>query len=174
MTGPQKQDGPQEMAYPQQLIFVHGLEGTSQGVKATLLRSLFPHILTPDFRGTLEERMSALEAILGDRGGWTIIGSSFGGLMGALFASQRPQQVRKLILLAPALIWPTFANQPPAPVEVPTVIYHGSRDEIVPQAMVRPLAEQVFVNLDFHVVDDDHGLYKTVHELDWQALVVVR
>jgi 23S rRNA G2445 N2-methylase RlmL len=58
-------------------------------------------------------------------------------------------------------------------MQVPTVIYHGSRDEIVPLVMVRPLAEQVFMNLYFHVVDDDHGLYKTVHELDWQALVAV-
>jgi len=39
---------------PTRLIFIHGLEGSSQGVKATLLRGLFPGILTPDFRGSLE------------------------------------------------------------------------------------------------------------------------
>ena len=35
------------------LIFIHGLEGTSQGVKATLLRGLFPGLLAPDFPGSL-------------------------------------------------------------------------------------------------------------------------
>ncbi|PIZ26267.1 MAG: alpha/beta hydrolase, partial [Chloroflexi bacterium CG_4_10_14_0_8_um_filter_57_5] len=47
-----------------------------------------------------------LEAILGAQTGWTIIGSSLGGLMAALFATQAPGQVRKLALLAPALILP--------------------------------------------------------------------
>ena len=153
------------------LIFIHGLEGSSQGVKATLLRGLFPGMLTPDFSGSLDERMSSLNTILGDAGGWTIAGSSFGGLMGALFTCRRPQQVERLILLAPALVWPDFAGTPPAPVSVPTTIYHGSRDEIVPLEPVRLLAEQVFLNLTFHVVDDDHGLYQTVHAIDWKALL---
>jgi hypothetical protein len=34
---------------PSHLIFLHGLEGNSQGSKATLLRGLFP-MLIPDFR----------------------------------------------------------------------------------------------------------------------------
>ena len=153
------------------LIYLHGWEGTSQGVKAVLLRGVFPDILTPDMRGTLEERMDILYAILSEQSGWTIIGSSFGGLMAAIFACQRPQQVEKLVLLAPALIWPDFASAPPAAVDVPTISYHGSRDEIIPLAAVRPLAERVFRVLDFHVVDDDHGLYKTMHEIDWAALI---
>jgi pimeloyl-ACP methyl ester carboxylesterase len=153
------------------MIFIHGLEGTSQGVKATLLRSLFPHILTPDFRGSLEERMDALYALLGDAAGWTIIGSSFGGLMGAMFACQRPHQVEKLILLAPALIWPGFASSPSAPIDVPTIIYHGTQDQLIRLDLVRQAAEKVFLNLAFNVVEDDHGLYKTVHAIDWPSLV---
>ena len=97
---------------PSHLIFLHGLEGTSQGTKATLLRSLFPEMLTPDFRGSLEERMATLNPILGDQDVWTIVGSSFGGLMAALFACQRPAQVRKLVLMAPALVLPQFAASP--------------------------------------------------------------
>jgi pimeloyl-ACP methyl ester carboxylesterase len=153
------------------LIYLHGLEGTSQGVKAVLLRGIFPGILTPDMRGTLEERMESLHAILGEQPGWTIIGSSFGGLMAAIFACQHPRQVDRLVLLAPALIWPDFASAPPEAVDVPTLIFHGSRDVIIPLAMVRPLAERVFRVLDFRVVDDDHGLYKTMHEIDWPALI---
>ena len=152
----------------EKLIFIHGLEGNSQGVKATLLRGLFPGILTPDFNGSLEARMSQLHALIGDAAGWTMVGSSFGGLMAALFACQRPQQVEKLVLLAPALIWPDFAAAPPDPIDVPTVIFHGSQDPLIPLEAVRSLASQVFRNLEFHEVDDDHGLYKTVHEFDWE------
>ena len=153
------------------LIFLHGLEGSSQGVKATLLRSLFPGVLTPDFRGSLDERMTALHQVLGQEDGWTIVGSSFGGLMGALFTCRRPEQVRKLVLLAPALVWPDFASNLPEPVAVPTVMIHGERDEIIPAALVGELAQKVFRNLDFRLVDDDHGLYKTVHEIDWGVLL---
>ena len=153
------------------LIFIHGLISSGQSYKANLLRGFFPDILTPDFEGSLEERLSQLESILSDGSGWVIIGSSFGGLMGAIFTCQHPQQVDKLILLAPALIWPEFAQSPPAPVSVPTVVYHGLNDELIPVDLVRPLAEGVFTDLTFHAVDDDHGLKATVQAIDWLALV---
>lgn len=155
----------------QNLIFIHGLEGSSQGVKARLLRGLFPGILTPDFPGSLEQRMAQLNAILGNQRNWTIIGSSLGGLMAAMFACEHPDQVKRLVLLAPALIWPDFAADPPAPVDVPTIIYHGRQDVHVPLESNRELAERVFRKLKFHAVDDDHGLYKTVHALDWPAIL---
>jgi pimeloyl-ACP methyl ester carboxylesterase len=155
----------------QKLIYLHGLDSSSQGVKARLLRGLFPEIVTPDFGGALEQRMTKLESIVGDTQGWAMVGSSFGGLMAALFACRNPEQVSKLILLAPALIWPDFAAAPPAPVSMPVVVYHGRRDELIPLAAVQGLAERVFTNLDFHTVDDDHGLYQTVHAIDWRAIV---
>jgi len=92
-------------------------------------------------------------------------------LLAAMFACQQPWQVDRLVLLAPALIWPDFASALPEAVDVPTLVFHGSRDEIIPLAMVRPLAERVFRVLDFRVVDDDHGLYQTMHEIDWLALI---
>jgi pimeloyl-ACP methyl ester carboxylesterase len=153
------------------LIFIHGLISSGQGFKGKLLRGLFPDILTPDFEGPLEERMAQLASTLSDQPDWTIIGSSFGGLMGALFTGQHPEQVKKLILLAPALIWPDFAQALPPPVSVPTVVYHGLRDTVIPLELVRPLAEQVFLDLSFHAVDDDHGLRATVQAIDWSALV---
>jgi pimeloyl-ACP methyl ester carboxylesterase len=156
------------------LIFIHGLFGNSQGVKATLLRGLYPDVLTPDFVGGLDERMAQLETCLEPDTGWTIVGSSFGGLMGALYTCQQPDRVRKLVLFAPALIWPAFAENPPGPVGVPTVIYHGTQDEIIPLSVVKTLSEQVFEHLTFNVVEDDHGLYKTVHEVDWTTLLEVR
>jgi pimeloyl-ACP methyl ester carboxylesterase len=115
--------------------------------------------------------MEQLESILEKSTDWTIIGSSFGGLMGALFTCQNPNIVKKLILLAPALIWPDFAVGEIDPVSVPTIVFHGAKDEIIPLRSVRDIATGVFLNLTFHEVEDDHGLYKTVHEIDWEVLV---
>jgi pimeloyl-ACP methyl ester carboxylesterase len=153
------------------MIFIHGLEGTSQGVKATMLRGLYPDILVPEFRGSLDERMNLLEIMLAEHSGWRIVGSSFGGLMGAIYTGKHPSRVSKLILLAPALIWPEFINQPPQPVDVPTVIYHGTEDEVIPLEPVKIVAEKVFLNLEFRVVSDDHGLYNTVHGINWHELL---
>lgn len=154
---------------PAHLIFLHGLESSSQGSKAILLRGLFPGMLIPDFHGSLAERMADLYPILGAQTDWTIIGSSFGGLMGALFTCQHPQQVRKLALFAPALPLPEFSDTPPAPVNVPTIIFHGAQDDIVPLKPTRRLAEQVFRNLTFNIVEDGHRLEKTVAALDWET-----
>jgi len=157
---------------PSKIIFIHGLEGSSQGDKATLLRRLFPGMLTPDFPGLLADRMKILYSILGEQTGWTIIGSSLGGLMAAIFACQRPGQVRKLVLLAPALVLPEFADANPQPIDVPTIIYHGTQDTLLPLDSVRLVAEQVFHTLTFHIVDDDHRLFKTMQEVDWKHVLL--
>lgn len=152
-------------------IFIHGLEGSSQGFKAQFLRARFPHIHTPDFQGPLETRMEQLTSYLGSTTGWVIVGSSFGGLMATLFAHQHPHQVRKLILLAPALTRPFFTDNPPDPFDTPTVIYHGQADTVVPLEPVRRIAEQVFRTMTFHSVNEDHSLHQTVQSLDWEALL---
>lgn len=152
-------------------IFIHGLLSSGQGFKARLLRDRLPDILTPDFPGDLDERMAKLEAVLGQGRDHVLIGSSFGGLMAALYACRHPSRVKKVILLAPALPFPAFAENPPEPCDVPVVIFHGRRDTVVPLEPTRALAEQVFRNLVFHEVDDDHMLHETVQRLDWAALV---
>jgi pimeloyl-ACP methyl ester carboxylesterase len=155
------------MIDPARTILIHGLMGSSQGKKAIYLRGLYPGMLVPDFHGTVEERMSSLEDILEVGDGWRIIGSSLGGLMGAMYTCQHPERVKKLVLMAPALIWPAFTEKMPEPVSVPVVLYHGRQDELIPLNEVRAIAEQVFTNLAFIEVDDDHGLYKTLQEIDW-------
>lgn len=160
------------MIDPTSILFIHGSSGDkSQTYKARLLRDLFPGMVTPDFDGELPERMAQLEAIIGDKTGWTLIGSSLGGLMAALFAAQNPGQVRKLALLAPALILPEFADHVPDPVPVPTIVIHGTRDELLPLDACRRLVEKVFPNNTYIIVDDDHRLHKTSGELDWATLL---
>jgi len=128
-------------------------------------------MLVPDFFGDLPERMKQLEAILGAKNGWTLVGSSLGGLMAALFAMQHPGQVRKLVLLAPALILTEFTENQAARIFIPTVIIQGVQDDLIPLEPARKLAEKVFQNLNYMVVDDDHRLHKTAEELDWRKIL---
>lgn len=170
------------------LIYLHGSDSNSNSGKARLFREWFPGMLTPDFTGTFDERMTQLYSILSDKTGWTIIGSSYGGLMGTVFTCRYPQQVYKLILLAPALLRDSDgAYLDPItgeylihlkdsdwrlqPVSVPTVIVHGTQDDIVPLEPVRKTAQTLFTDLTYHIVNDDHRLGKSVHELDWETIL---
>ncbi len=154
------------------IIYLHGLESNSQSGKARQFAEKFPGMITPDFTGEFEERMAQLKPILGRKKNWTIIGSSFGGLMGTVFTCNKPTQVRKLILLAPALLKEPFGSYLDLePVSVPTVIIHGTEDDIVPLEPVREIAEKLFTNLQYIVVDDGHRLHKAFGELDWNEIL---
>ncbi|GAB4542980.1 MAG: hypothetical protein Fur002_14220 [Anaerolineales bacterium] len=155
------------------IIYLHGLESNSQSGKAQKFAALFPGMITPDFVGSFDERMSQLMPILGDEKGWTIIGSSFGGLMGAVFTCQRPQQVRKLILLAPALMPDVFGEQIKTlrRVMTPTVWVHGFEDDVVPLDSVRWTVETTFPNYHVLLVHDGHRLHQAFEEIEWNLLV---
>lgn len=154
------------------MIFLHGLESSSQTYKAGVIRDSFPDLIVPDFTGPLEQRMEAFYPILGDKKEWTIIGSSFGGLMGAIFTCEHPDQVRKLVLLAPARMLPEFASfLGREPVSVPTTIIHGRQDTVVPLEEVRAIAGKVFSNLTYEIVDDDHRLHLSTDTLDWKTIL---
>ncbi|HLA88416.1 MAG TPA: alpha/beta fold hydrolase [Anaerolineales bacterium] len=153
------------------LIYLHGLESTSQSGKARQFAQLFPGMKTPDFKGSFEERMQQLHPILGNQKEWTIIGSSYGGLMGAVFTCRHPEQVRKLVLLAPALMLTEFTSEHFAPVDVPTVLVHGSQDDIVPSQEVLEIARDVFTNLIYIPVEDGHRLHKAFEELNWEEIL---
>ncbi|MDP1779574.1 MAG: alpha/beta fold hydrolase [Anaerolineales bacterium] len=153
------------------LIYLHGLESTSQSGKARQFAQLFPGMKTPDFKGSFEERMQQLHPILGNQKEWTIIGSSYGGLMGAVFTCRHPEQVRKLVLLAPALMLTEFTSEQFAPVDVPTVLVHGSQDDIVPSQEVLEIARDVFTNLEYLAVEDGHRLHKAFEELNWEEIL---
>jgi pimeloyl-ACP methyl ester carboxylesterase len=160
------------MIDPVRLIYLHGSDSDSNSGKARQFREWFPGMLTPDFKGDFEERMTQLEPILHDQNNWTLIGSSFGGLMGTVYTCGHPTQVRKLILLAPALLREPFGSYLNLPtVSVPTIIIHGTADTIVPLEPVREIAQKLFTNLTYHIVDDDHRLHRSVHELDWKTIL---
>lgn len=172
------------------LIYLHGLESDSNSGKARQFREWFPGMVTPDFTGSFEERMIQLQSILEssrrfeetdfvarenlrDVLQWTIIGSSYGGLMGTVYTCTNPARVRKLILLAPALLREPFGSYLDLqPASVPVTVIHGTRDDVVPLETAREVAQTLFTNLTYIVVDDDHRLHKTLHELDWNSILI--
>ncbi len=157
------------MNYPK--VFIHGLESSSQGTKALYLRRRYPEMIVEDFSGTLKEKMERLTALLAGKSGLVLTGSSYGGLMAVLFALDHPDQVARLILLAPALTLPEFDPPVEAKLEIPVIIYHGENDELIPGPLLKAVAERHFLNLKFHLVADDHSLHRTFRLLDWDRLL---
>lgn len=152
-------------------LFLHGLDSSSMGTKGSYFREHFPHMLLPDFTGSLGERMAQLDAITRNRHDLLLVGSSFGGLMAAIHALEQPERTAKIILLAPALNFPEFQPYSESKTAVPAMLFQGRRDTVTPLAAIRPAAEQIFLNLDFHELDDDHLLHNSFHTINWGALL---
>ncbi|MFX0028094.1 MAG: YqiA/YcfP family alpha/beta fold hydrolase [Candidatus Hermodarchaeota archaeon] len=164
----------------QNIIFVHGLESSGTGFKARLLKEIFPNIHTPTFKefssnmliyDILEERMIELTSILETKIEWIIIGSSFGGLMSALYTLQNPSNVKQLILLAPFLESRKLKPSRYKSIDVPVIVYHGSKDKVVSYKASKERAKKLFNNLQYNIVDDDHSLHRTVQLLRWKDLI---
>lgn len=156
------------------LVFIHGLESTSQGTKGQYFRKLFPQMIIEDYTGDFEARMLKLTKILQGKNNLILVGSSYGGLMAARFALDHEPQVRKLILLAPALNIEGFENTVKRKLQVPVVLYHGTKDDVVDPYVVRKIAEKTFARLEHHFVDDDHPLTNVFPTLPWPALLDIQ
>jgi pimeloyl-ACP methyl ester carboxylesterase len=152
-------------------IFIHGLESNNQGTKAVYFRKHFPDMLTPNFPGSLDERMADLRTLLSGKRDITLVGSSFGGLMASIFVMENEPRVKRLVLLAPAVNLMEFSPYRDRKIQVPVHIYHGRQDEVIPLEDVEGVARQVFSDLTFHAVDDDHYLHKTFEKIEWDRLL---
>jgi pimeloyl-ACP methyl ester carboxylesterase len=152
-------------------IFLHGLESSSRGAKATFLRDQFPEMLIPDFKGSLSERMKSLNTVLAGRRGIVLAGSSFGGLMATLYAMEKADTVERLVLLAPALNFPDFSGYGVKQVSIPTRMIIGRHDTVTPAEMVVPVARRIFTDLTYEEVNDDHMLAGTFRSFDWKSLL---
>jgi len=153
-------------------IFLHGLESSSRGTKAVFFRKKYPDMLTPDFTGSLEERLVGLEQILAGKSGLRIVGSSFGGLMGTLFTMKHEESVERLVLLAPAIHMLPSLPFALKSLSLPVHVFHGTKDDVIPLEQVQTVAQRFFSNLHFHTVDDDHFLHKTFETIDWDEHLV--
>ena len=74
-------------------VFIHGLESTSQGTKGIYFRERYPEMIIEDYTGSLEARMEKLEAVLAGKEDLILVGSSYGGLMAAIYACRHPGKV---------------------------------------------------------------------------------
>lgn len=150
------------------ILFAHGLESGPIGRKSQALLDAGYAVIAPDCRGLeLAQRVEVLvQTLVAGHEGRAfdppplLVGSSFGGIAGlvaALVAAERGVTVRGLLLCAPALMLPP----PPGTVEhlrcpAPTILVHGTRDEIIPIEVSRRFARDHGAEL--REVDDDHGL----------------
>lgn len=150
--------------------FLHGLDSSGSGTKGRFFARNFPHVVCPDFTGTLPDRLQQLAKLVDDQRQLLLIGSSFGGLMATCFALAHPEKMARLILLAPAL---NFAGyRPPAKVlPTPTFLLIGQKDTVTPVDLVVPLAKSTFADLHLRIADDDHLLHAIFPQLDWQKLL---
>ena len=91
--------------------------------------------------------------------------------MAALFAMENGSQVKRMILLAPAINMIGLAPQKQGKISVPVSIYHGRDDEVISLTDIDPVAKEIFTDLSFNIVDDDHFLHKTFKTLGWDVLL---
>ena len=152
-------------------VFIHGLESTSRGTKGVFFRKRYPEMIIEDFSGSFQERMEKLGNLLAGKPDLILVGSSYGGLMAAVYACRHEEQVKKLILLAPALHLDPFKPYLSSKLQVPVTIFHGLRDQVVPITSVRKISEQVFLDCAFNTLDDDHVLHGTFAGFAWDSLL---
>jgi 8-oxo-dGTP pyrophosphatase MutT (NUDIX family)/predicted alpha/beta hydrolase family esterase len=151
-------------------FFLHGLDSSSHGTKGRFFRDHFPHIHCPDFDGPLADRLHRLAELCRGLANVTLVGSSFGGLMATCHAIRFPDQVARLILLAPALNFPDF--QPPQEkLALPTLLVIGNGDTVTPAKQVIALARATFADLETRVEEDDHMLHKSFMGMAWHELL---
>jgi len=144
------------------LIWAHGLWGSPNGSKITAIRESGIEVLSPDFNNIeLEERVEILNNLVAKEK-VVLAGSSYGGLACALVAQQQPEQVKGMLLLAPALHLPESPNDDPekliAPNNFPISIIHSVNDEIVPVSASKDYIERSENNLRLIEVEDSHVL----------------
>lgn len=151
-------------------FFLHGLESSSKGTKAKFFKNNFEEIVSPDFKGDLGQRLNQLTTKLAFKDKVTLIGSSFGGLMATCYVQKHPEQIKKIILLAPALNFADF-SPPEIPISIPVTLFIGKNDDVCPPEKVLPLAEKSFHNLQIHLLEDDHMLHKNYKKINWANII---
>jgi pimeloyl-ACP methyl ester carboxylesterase len=128
-------------------------------------------MIIEDYFGSFPQRMEKLEGLLKDKSDLILVGSSYGGLMAAVYACLHQERVAKLVLLAPALNLEPYEPYHDTILQMPVMVVHGLQDDVVPLAAVQKIAVHAFKNLDFRTVDDDHPLHTTFASMDWKAIL---
>ena len=113
----------------------------------------------------LVNRVELLEKTI-EIGDVVLAGSSWGGLACALTAQKKPDKLKGLLLLAPALHYPEPPNDNPdnliAPDGIPVTIIHSKTDDIVPISASKNYANRSGNHVNLIVVEDSHVLENSI------------
>ena len=148
------------------LVWAHGLWGSPNGSKITAIRESGIEVISPDFNEMeLVNRVELLEKTI-EIGDVLLAGSSWGGLACALTAQKKPDKLKGLLLLAPALHYPEPPNDNPhnliAPDNIPVTIIHSKTDDIVPISASEDYAKRSGNSVNLIVVEDSHVLENSI------------
>lgn len=119
-----------------------------------------------------------------------LMGHSFGGLLAAELAAQRPQAIEKLVLISPIGLWRDDAPYTVAnwcalgPDEIMAVLFHDPADPRVLKRMTPPPGDEAAALWQVHFIwtlgctskviwpIPDKGLKKRIHRISAPSLVV--
>lgn len=162
------------MSSTPRVLFFHGLESGVNGKKARYLAEHFPNCYTPNLKPYYLFPVSLWKAIVAiyhfkpD----IIVGSSFGGFI-LMFLLQTQVWNGNTVLLAPATgllfkkrMWIPKVDRKNI------VIVAGRNDTTVPLNELRKLQESSLDHIQFLVMEDDHGLYKSMIEEDQLRILI--
>ena len=142
------------------VVFAHGKESGPWGTKiqhlAETARQRGYEVLSPDYSHTHDprERVAQLLALAPRaRHSLVLVGSSMGGYVSAQACAAL--QPRALFLMAPALYFPGWEEEPQGVPALCSVV-HGWGDDIVPVERGIEFARRHRAEL--HLLDSDHGL----------------
>lgn len=138
-----------------QVVFLHGLESGPGGTKGLALEEAFG-AECPDFTGMdFQERMKKMDEVYKDRFNLILVGSSMGAILALHWANANIDNVKAMVLIAPAI----GVDRAGIPSEHPTPkcttrILAGLQDDLIPLHVIQDTFGEVVV------CDDDHRMSK--------------
>ncbi len=147
------------MAHEPLVVFAHGKESGPWGIKITFLadcaRRRGFEVLSPDYSRSQDPRarVDQLLALAPKAETLVLAGSSMGGYVSAMACAGLAP--RALFLMAPALYFPGFDDEPQAVPALCSVV-HGWHDDIVP--VERAIRFARTHNAALHLLDSAHTL----------------
>ena len=155
-----------------QLYFLHGMESSPRGIKAQLLKKYYPDCNIPLLPPDISKRLDILRRLITRPS--LIIGSSLGGLSALMFAMEKPELVKAMTILAPAVGFfdPDFFSERETriisrtviPINIPCSIIAGEEDDVIPLKEIRKMVKRSpdSSKVTLKIVKDGHSLNQSL------------
>ena len=155
------------------IMYLHGLEGSPNGVKATYLRERYT-LVAPSLPAygkdinNLDEIIASLENCvpiaknaIQKEDPTLIVASSFGGAV-LMRLYQEGFWNKPSVFLAQGAIFLNVGNH--LPKDARAIFIHGLQDDLVSSDHSKDICSNAGENVEFWPVNDDHGLCKSLHD----------